>query len=190
MRCQRLRIWQWQSLPGCTQKPLIRRLLILPVTEYVYLSGKCKWCKTTAPNQFGDWKTDLYPDDKSLTKIMELKARGLKNTLKKDEDGPFIAFKRPMTKMMKGRAVNFTNPVVLNKDGVPINEAIGNGSEVTLKLLIYPFMSPGGAKGIGARWESVRVDNLVPWELKDFAEPAEREAIFGLKEAPKGDYNF
>jgi len=160
------------------------------VTEYVYLSGKCKWCKTTSPNQFGDWKTDLYPDDKSLTEIMKLKARGLKNTLKKDDDGPYMSFKRPMTKIMRGLPVTFGNPTVLNKDGVPISDSIGNGSEVVIKLLIYPYNSPGGGKGIGARWESVRVDHLIPWEIKDFAEPAEREAILGLKEAPKGEYSF
>src|SRR5258706_11248600 len=125
MRCQRYKIWLWQNLPGCIQKQLIRRLLVLPVTEYVYLSGKCKWCKTTSPNQFGDWKTDLYPDDKSLIEIMKLKARGLKNTLKKDpleNDAAYMSFKRPMTKIMRGLPVTFGNPTVLNKDGVPISD--------------------------------------------------------------------
>ncbi len=160
------------------------------MTEYVYLSGKSKWCKASAPNQFGDFKTDLYPDDKSLTEIMKLKARGLKNTLKKDEDGPFMSFKRPQSKLMRGRVVNFTPPIIVNSNGTPVHDAIGNGSEITIKLLIYPYNAPTGGKGIGARWESVRIDTLVPFELEHFEDPEERESTLGLKEAPKGDYNF
>ena len=41
----------------------------------------------------------------------------------------------------------------------PFNEAIGNGSKVTLKYTVYD-----SAKGKGTRLEAVRVDELVPFQ--------------------------
>lgn len=159
-------------------------------TENVYLSGKCKWCKSQEPNQFGDYKVDLFPDSESLNKLMELKARGLKNVLKNTEDGPSMSFKRPTRKTMRNQVINFGPPVVVDKEGSPTLQAVGNGSDVTIKLLIYPYKVPGiGTPGIGARWESLRIDNLVPFSNQQFTVEQERAAS-GLMDQPVPNYNF
>lgn len=158
--------------------------------EIVYLSGKCKWVRVDNPNQFGDYKFDLYPDSESLSKIMQLKARGLKNVLKNTEDGPCMSFKRPTRKLMRSQVINFGAPVIVDREGAPTTRAVGNGSDVTAKILIYEYTPQGGGgKGIASRWESLRIDNLVPFSNQQFTQ-AEEKATAGLAEQPIPEFNF
>lgn len=166
--------------------------------DYVFLKGKVKWFRAMTPDPWGNWKTDFYPVPESLELIRELQTaksgvNGIKNTLKKDEDGYYITFRRPQQKMMKGKVVGFTPPQVLdgskqNEDGSnpPLAEAslVGNGSDATIKLEIYVHGTPGGGKAKAARWDSARIDNLIPYEVKrDFTE-LEKKQIEGLASQP------
>jgi hypothetical protein len=134
-------------------------------TENVYVKGTAKWCIMHAPDSWGYYKMTLYPDSPSLERIRELQSAGLKNVLKKDEDGYNVTFRRPQNKMMRGKLVAFTPPEVLGPDGkTPLSALVGNGSEVTVKLEVYPHSTPGGGKAVAARLAAVKVDNLVPYD--------------------------
>jgi hypothetical protein len=164
-------------------------------TTIVYLKGKIKWCKHYKPDVYAGqsfWSHTLYPDDESLTKIKELQAKGLKNHLKKDDDGYYMTFRRYTEKEIHGRKTAFPPPIIVNKDSLPLppDTMVGNGSDVTIKLSVYTHrvggLEGGSARGkaIAARWEAIRIDNLVPFErVRDFDEN-EKKQIGGLEDQP------
>jgi hypothetical protein len=85
--------------------------------------------------------------------------------------------------MMRNQVVTFGPPIILDKEGTPTVVAVGNGSDVTAKLIVYEFKAPGGNKGIGARWESLRIDNLVSFS-KNQLSPQDEKKTQGLAEFP------
>src|SRR5712671_946896 len=99
-------------------------------TDYVFLQGKTKWFRPNAPNEWGKWTHVLYPNEESLNKIRDLqtstdKTTGIKNILKKDEDGYSITLSRPTSKTIKGKVVGFAPPEVLEVDGkTPLRNAL------------------------------------------------------------------
>jgi hypothetical protein len=138
-----------------------------------FVKGKTKWFRHDVPDrEYQKWSHVLYPDPDSLEKIRDWQAQGMKNVLKKDEDGWNISFSRPVSKVYGGNVTTFQPPLVVDAEGKPLrNVSIGNGSDVTTKLEIYSHKTPGGGKAIAARWESTRIDNLVPYEgTRDFDE--------------------
>jgi hypothetical protein len=160
-------------------------------TEFVFVQGKGSWAKTITPDQkFNRWSIVIHPDAPSLEKIKKLKEEGIKNELKKDEDGYYINFSRPTSKVFSGSVQGFAPPRVLDgtkklPDGShpPLDERIGNGSDVTLKLEVYSHKAPGGTAK-AARLLSIRVDHLVPFTVeRDFDEDDTR-AIKGLDGQP------
>lgn len=154
-------------------------------TENVYLSGKAKWARTQTPDKYSKWGLVLYPDAKSLEKIHKLKEEGIKNVLKKDDDGYCMTFSRPTSKMVRGKVIGMSPPEVLNKEGTrPLGELVGNGSDVTIKVETYGGKTPVGGTYKAARLASVRVDNLVPFQRDSFNEGAQK-AIEGLSEQPE-----
>jgi hypothetical protein len=130
----------------------------------------------------------VHPNNESLEKIRELQAEGLKNIIKKDDDGYLVTFSRPVQKTINGVVRGYTPPVVLNKDGTPFvhgDVQIGNGSDGTVKLEVYQHKTPGGGKAKAARWEALRIDNLVPFKKeRDF--PADQQkSMAGLEDQPE-----
>lgn len=170
-------------------------------TTYVYLKGKVKWCRPSATDQWGNWKTDIYPDAESLEKIRELQiaegnVAGIKTQLKKDDDGYYCTIRRPREKNYGGKMIGFTPPEVLDgtttlPDGSnpPLRDVnIGNGTDATLKCVVYQHRVPAGgagAKGRAIRWEAIRVDNLVPFTGKNEFSEGEEKQTRGLAEEPK-----
>lgn len=164
-------------------------------TTDLYLKGKCKWAKVHSPDlEYKQWSIVLYPDDESLAQIHDLKSQGqlsIKNTLKKDEDGYHMAFRRPTEKVFKGKLTAFRPPEVLDgahldQDGrpLPFREQIGNGSDVTVKLSYYEHGTPSKQRARAVRLEAVRVDNLVPWRNERDFDADAQEQIAGLAEQP------
>lgn len=154
--------------------------------EYVFLQGKAKWCRVHTPDQFGKWKTVLYLNDEGVNLVNGLKERGLKNVLGKDEDGYNMTFSRATNITVQGKVIGMAPPEILEADGkTPLKGVmIGNGSDVTVKLDIYPCRPKGAKPFIAARLESIRVDNLIPFTgEKDFTEQ-EAKQIAGLAEQP------
>jgi hypothetical protein len=125
-------------------------------TKYIYLRGKVKWAMVRKPDEkYNNYKVNLYFDEASQKVFRE---SGLRLEAKNDEDGEFYTFRRPASKLIKGEAVNFGPPKLLNADNseFPDDKLVGNGSDVTIKVTVYDTV-----KGKGHRLEVVRVENLV-----------------------------
>lgn len=136
---------------------------------YETLEGTFYWVKITDPEEtpFKDkkgnlrwvWKAMFRPNSESLLKIMDLQAKGVKNQLKKDEDGYYVNFSRPV-KDNAGKALQ--PPRAYKADGItPLNEDVGNGSKGRLVLEIYEHKTPNGGKASAARLYSISVTDLV-----------------------------
>lgn len=156
-------------------------------TEHIFVRGKTKWFRPDKPNQWGKYTHVLYPDTESLEKLRDLQAKGVKNVLKKDEDGWFVTFNRPTSILRQGKVVGIAPPEVYEADGkTPLKLNVGNGSDVTTKLEVYQHSAPGSQqKAYAARWLSSRVDNLVPYEMKKDMLPEEEKLQRGLDEQPE-----
>lgn len=164
-------------------------------TEYIFLSGKAKWVKSQIPNKFGDYSFVLYPDDASYDKILALKdgPSGVKNVIKKDEEGYNVTFKRPQSKLIAGKVKGFTPPEILDgsktlDDGShpPLRDIlVGNGSDVTVKIEVYSYTSPITKQvGRATRWVSMRIDNLIPFQTRRDFDTDQADQISGLSDQP------
>jgi len=153
-------------------------------TQFVYLQGKAKWVRTRQVNPWGKWTCTLYPTPESLEKVRQLQAEGMKNVIKKDEDGYNVTFSRPQEKEDRlGRKYGLTPVEVLNADGSVLDGLVGNGSDVTIKLEVYTHKTPGGGKAKASRLLGIRVDNLVPYTPESMDEDQLR-SIKGLDKQP------
>jgi hypothetical protein len=136
-------------------------------TRYVYLNGKTKWAKVRKPDEkYQNFQVPLYMDKKNLEAFDSL---GLQLTKKEDEEGTYVTFRRPVSKLIKNELVNFGPPKVLNADNSEFDGLIGNGSDVTIKVAVYDTL-----KGKGHRLESVRVEKLV-----EYVKPQEATTLLG-----------
>ena len=98
----------------------------------VLLTGRGKWISKAIkewkkPDGTVDrkWNMSFYPDDKSRDEIMELQAKGLKNRLKKDNDGWNISLSRPVAKDDEGEEVKFDPPYIKDAEGKDISDTPG-----------------------------------------------------------------
>jgi hypothetical protein len=156
-------------------------------TENMYLQGKGKYVRIFEPDiQFPRWNLLLYPDTPSLEKIKELQKAGIKNKLKKDDDGYNMTFSRPTFKENKktGVTIPFSPPYVTDKNDLIWDRTvkIGDGSDLTIGLDVYDHGVPGTTnKAKAARLKSVRVENLVPYTayVKEETDP------LAIKDQPK-----
>jgi hypothetical protein len=169
-------------------------------TEWVYLDGKVSWVMAQKPNQWGKWSLQLHLSQKSLDYLRELIAeKGLKTQIKKDDDGWYIRLSRPTQLTLKtGKIVGLTAPELFDgniplKDDegniigyAPLLVPIGNGSDGVVKCDLYQYTIPmtQGQKGHAMRWNSLRIDNLVPFNSKSLDERVANSAK-GLNDQPK-----
>lgn len=155
--------------------------------RFEYVQGKLSWVRVVRPDvQYDCWVATIHPTPESLDKIRDWQSEGMKNVLKKDEDGYFTKFRCPVSRQRKdGTTWTFTAPVVVDADGRPMDGSIiGDGSDGTLKLEVYEHGTPGGGKAIAARLVGVKVESLVPFNPdKDFSDD-EAAAVAGLREQP------
>lgn len=129
-------------------------------SSYYYLSGKAKWAKLFKPDdKYKNWQINLYLDDESKGKFAE---SGMSMQPKRDDDGEFITFRRPEAKLIRNELVKFDPPTVTDANGQPLDKLVGNGSDVTIKVVVYDTI-----KGKGHRLEAVRVNNLVEYVKQD-----------------------
>lgn len=157
------------------------------MTDILKMNGKAYWCKVYEPDTaFGasNYKLDFVPDEASL---ILFKASGIQKTIKEDERGKFFQLARPDFKLIKGDVINFTGPVIEDKDGKVIVDyinketgrrvysysakdkanvirrgtpiLIGNGSGVEVKVAVYDTL-----KGKGHRLETIRVTDLIEYK--------------------------
>ena len=161
------------------------------MTEFVYVKGKSKWFRHLSPEEFrgkSSWKHTIYLDNESLEKVRDLQAEGVKNVLKKDDDGYYTSFSRPThmswkdKKTGEARTLALDPPVVrLANTNSPFLGMVGNGSDIETKLEVYTHSVPGGGKAKAARWLATRVDTLQPVSPTGATIPApEERALKGL----------
>lgn len=154
-------------------------------TELIDVMGKIKFIHAVSFNKFEKWSVVFYPTPPSLEIIRDLQSQGVKNVMKKDDDGYYIQFSREPTKMMRGKVIAFTAPKVIDREGKPFDGTkIGRGSDATIRLEVYQHGTPSGGKAKAARFDSVRIDNLVPWEVDKDLPPLEAENVKSLTESP------
>jgi len=156
----------------------------LAKAKLIDIHGKVKFIHAVSLNKYNRWSITLYPTPESMKVVRELKAEGLKNEIQRDDDGDYITFHRDPQKMMRGKVVAFTAPRVIDKDGVLMDgHKVGWGSDVTCRVEFYKSTPQSPYKYAAVRWDSLRVDNLVPFEATRDLPPAEAEAVKSLQQA-------
>lgn len=154
-------------------------------TETILIKGKFKYPpKVVTLSEYNKWTVCMYPDEESMKVINKLKEEGIRNVIKKDEDGYYISFSRPPEILVRGAKVMLAPPEVMDKDGKPIMTPIGAGSDGYAKLEVYGGPLRTGGRYKAARLVGVRIDNLVPWEKKDLM-MKEIERQQGMVEQPE-----
>lgn len=132
------------------------------MTTYHTLKGTVNWAKVHRTDKFGNFTIDFYPENAAARKA--LKDTGIRSKVNEDEDGGlFFKLRRPESKTIRGEEVNFGPPTVIDINGDPFTDNIGNGSEVEVTFSIYDFNHPDHGTGKGHRLEKVRVLNLIPY---------------------------
>lgn len=160
----------------------------MAATELVDVQGKVRFIHAVNFNKYDKWSIVLEPTPASKDIIHDLQAEGVKNVMKKDtEDNTYyIQFSREPTKLIKGKIVAFAAPRVLGADGTIMDGTkVGRGSDVTVRLEVYQHGTPSGGKAKAARFDSVRVDSLVPWEPHKDLPPIEAAQVEDLNNSPK-----
>jgi hypothetical protein len=76
------------------------------------------------------------------------------------------AFTRKEMKTGKGAGKKNTQPFALNADGTPLEEILGNGSDVEVEYNVYNW-TYNGRKGASGDFQGVTVTNLVEFVPKD-----------------------
>lgn len=135
-------------------------------SEVITVRGKVSWVRCVSPNKFGKWSVTLHPDKDSLDKIRDLQAEGMKNVVKKDDDGYFVQFSRPTElELRKGFKQGVTPPTIVSQDGKPLEGvAVGNGSDAVVMLEVYSHPVPNTDKRAkAARLMGLKIENLVPF---------------------------
>lgn len=160
--------------------------------EFHTFPGKIKWARgLKVADKFGKWGAPFWPaNNETLELIREWQGRGLKNVIKKDEDGYYVRFGRKVQRDFRGRpSVPNTAPVVTAEDGETLLDpaTVGNGSDVTMKVRLYEHPTPSGSVAIAAELMGVRVDNRIPFEASKDFEPSSPEGyqVRDLNTAPR-----
>jgi hypothetical protein len=162
-------------------------------SEFLFLQGKTKWFRPERVNEWGKWSHVIYPTQEGIDKIRELQAEGVKNVLKKDEDGYFVTIGRNSEIRRKTdgagvKVVGMQPPEIVDKDGKPLKGvAVGNGSDITTKVEVYQHSTPGGGKAKAMRWVATRVDNLIPYEPEKDKTWEEQLGTKNLDKQPEQD---
>lgn len=145
-------------------------------TKYIF-HGVAKWVKYDKPDpKYNNYGLDLYLDDQSLRLF---KKTGLQLQIRDNEDGVYVKFKRSAQKIIKQELINQGPPEIIFTGNEAKGTLIGNGSKVGITVSVYDT-----AKGKGHTWESLTVEELVPYgggvidahDVPDDAEAAEKAA--------------
>ena len=127
------------------------------MTEHYYFAGTCKWAQVyKVDEKYRNWKIDLYLDEDSQALFTE---SGMTSKLKSDDDGLFITLRRRDQQLMGKELKDFDPPTVVDNDGTPMTDLIGNGSSVVAKVAVFDTRN-----GVGHRLEGIMVQELVPYE--------------------------
>lgn len=158
-----VRVW-FESSAAAT--PSMKGATHNMTTKVHYFRGKAKWAQLglgpkpeeNADKEYEAWKMNLYFDEDSMA---EFRDSGIRLTIKEDDDGRYVTFRRPFSKKIGDELVKFEAPAVKTKEGEPFTNYLGNGSDVIIKVLSFDTR-----KGKGHRLEAVQVLEVVEY-VKD-----------------------
>lgn len=158
-------------------------------SEVIFLNGKVSWVRHITPNKFDKWSCQFYPDAESLERLRELQAEGIKNVIKKDDDGYNLQLSRPtFVEFRKGVKQGVTPPVITDMEGKPMEGiSIGNGTDATVVCEVYSHRVPNSEKRAKAiRWMGLKIQNLVPFNPNsDYSNPEVGATAVAMAEQPK-----
>lgn len=155
-------------------------------TQTYYFSGEARFAHLykadTTFGEPGNWHISVILDDPSkevyAASGMQVRPKGLK----KDASAPpAVKFSRPTQKVIKDELVKFERPEVVHPDGSKVEGLLGNGSKVTVKVLVFDTM-----RGKGHRLEKVQVNEFIEYK----PEPKADAAVAAPTNAPKGVVPF
>lgn len=116
------------------------------------VNGIAYWASVQKPNTKFEpvWSVDLEVSPEDGEKLDSL-------GIPKNKDGRY-KFKRKV----KGKNGDNSPPVVVDSNGTPFSDLIGNGSEVMVQYKKYNWEF-SGKKGVGADLQALMVKELVPY---------------------------
>lgn len=130
----------------------------------VYVKGKIRYCRHLHPDpEYNKYSVQMGVEGEDLDNVREWIRLGIRNQLKSDEEGWWVTLSRKTSFEAKGKVIPLAPPRVIDKEGKPITVMVGHGSDGIAKceLRSYPKFN---SKGL--RWEALRVDNLVEYNVK------------------------
>ena len=136
---------------------------------FIQLEGELTWTRVVNPAEFEgkkSWTTCITLDPVGVNTVMELKAEGVKNVLKKnDKNQWYVKFSRPVEIKKGDKVVKVLSaPAVTGPDGNPLDGlTIGNGTKGIVTLDVYTHPMKGGGQAKAARLESIKVTELVKY---------------------------
>lgn len=140
-------------------------------TNTYTFSGEARWAKVHKPDQkYNKYSIEVKLDEPSVALY---KQAGCMGRASKDGAGYYTFRRDPNGKVWKDdKQVPAGPPLVIDPTGKVVTDLIGNGSKVTIKVVVYDYDNSFG-KGKGTRLEAVCVDELIEYskEVKT-AEPA------------------
>lgn len=135
----------------------------------IELEGELSWVKAVTPEEYEgkkSWSTTITLDPAGVNTVMELKAEGVKNVLKKnDKNQWYVKFSRPVEVKRGDKVVKVLSaPIVTDTEGNVIDGmTVGNGSKGIITLDIYEHNVKGGGKAKAARLEAIKITELVKY---------------------------
>jgi len=119
-------------------------------TQYYNFDGIAHWAKVYKPDsKYNKYSVDLYMSDKNIDTLQKA---GVTLKIREDENGKFVKFSRPDSKVIKGELVKLGPPKVeaLNNGSfVPFSDLIGNGSKVRVNISVYDTREGKGHTMLG-----------------------------------------
>ncbi|MBD3260584.1 MAG: hypothetical protein GF334_02730 [Candidatus Altiarchaeales archaeon] len=131
------------------------------MTEYHYFKGIARYNRLRQPDDYGNYVIQVEMDEESADKYRN---SGIQVAI---DDENKVYFRRPDTKTINKELVELGPPMVIDTEGTKLDDLIGQGSEVVVKVRSYDTR-----KGVGHTLDAIQVRNLVPVE------------------STHGDYNF
>jgi hypothetical protein len=133
-------------------------------TSTHYFTGLALYPRLAKTDDYGNFTIGVELD---ATSKAEFENSGITVKPRTYEGKTFVTFRRPQQKLIKDELVKFGPPSVMDNTGQPLTKLLGNGSKVTVKVIVYDSM-----KGKGHRLEAVKVDELIEFVPQPKDQPA------------------
>lgn len=182
----------------------------MSTSTYIDMVGKIFWAKVYEPDMaFGssNYKIDFQPDNDADWE--KFNKSGIQKKVNEDERGRYFQLVRPAYKLIKGAVVNFTSPIIYDKEGKVIVDwisketgkriysydlkdkenverrgtpvTIGNGSTVRVTVNVFDTI-----KGKGHRLDAIKILDLIEFKRDPNVLPA-LSTMYTPLDIPKDD---